>query len=132
MKLELFWLAMTAILTGLLWIPYILDRIAIRGAMATFANPTPQAKPHSGWASRLLFAHQNTVENLVVFAALVLVLNEADYSTPTTIAACAVFFWSRLAYVVVYTLGIPVLRTLAFLVGFAAQAVLALAIFHLI
>lgn len=132
MKLELFWLAMTAILTGLLWIPYILDRIAIRGVMATMANPTPRDKPHSGWASRLYFAHQNTVENLIVFAVLVLVLNEADYSSPTTIAACAVFFWSRLAYVVVYTLGVPVLRTLAFLVGFAAQAVLALAIFHLI
>ncbi len=132
MKLELFWLAMTAILTGLLWIPYILDRIAIRGVMATMANPTPRDKPHSGWAARLLFAHQNTIENLLVFAVLVLVLNEADYSTPATITACTAFFWSRLAYVVVYTLGIPVLRTLAFLVGFAAQTVLALSIFHVL
>ena len=132
MKFELFWLVMTAILTGLLWIPYILDRMAMRGIMGTLANPGPRDKPHSGWAARLYFAHQNTVENLLVFAVLVLVLNESDYSTSTTEAAAAVFFWSRLAYVVVYTLGIPVLRTIAFLVGFGAQAVLALTILRVI
>lgn len=132
MKFELFWLVMTAILTGLLWIPYILDRIAVRGVMKTLANPGPRDRPHSGWATRLMFAHQNTIENLVVFAVLILVLNETDYSTSTTEVAAAVFFWSRLAYVVVYTLGIPVLRTLAFLVGFGAQAVLALTILRVI
>ena len=42
--------------------------------------------------------------------------------------ACAVFFWSRLVYVIVYAAGIPGLRTLAFVAGFAAQATLALAI----
>ncbi|HWJ99155.1 MAG TPA: MAPEG family protein [Xanthobacteraceae bacterium] len=132
MKFELFWLVMTAILTGLLWIPYILDRIAMRGVMGALKNPGPRDRAHSGWATRLMFAHQNTIENLVVFAVLVLVLNESDYSTSTTEAAAAVFFWSRLAYVVVYTLGIPVLRTLAFLVGFGAQAVLALTILRVI
>ena len=40
-------------------------------------------------------------------------------------------FWSRLAHVVVYTLGIPVLRTLSFAAGFVAQALLVLAIFKL-
>jgi len=132
MKLELFWLAMTAILTGLLWIPYILDRIGQRGLMGAMANPSPRDKSHSPWATRLLFAHQNTVENLVVFAVLVLVLNEMDYSTPATVLAAGTFFWSRLAYVVIYALGIPVLRTIAFAIGFVAQAVLALAIFHAI
>ena len=43
--------------------------------------------------------------------------------------ACAVYFWARLAHVIVYTMGVPVLRTLAFAVGFAAQAALALAVF---
>jgi uncharacterized MAPEG superfamily protein len=132
MKFELFWLAMSAILTGLLWIPYILDRMAVRGIMGTLKNPSPRDRPHSGWATRLMFAHQNSVENLVVFAVLILVLNESDYSTATTEAAAAVFFWSRLVYVVVYTLGIPVLRTLAFLAGFGAQAVLALTILRVI
>jgi uncharacterized MAPEG superfamily protein len=45
------------------------------------------------------------------------------------VIACAVYFWARLAHAVVYTMGVPVLRTLAFAVGFAAQAALALAVF---
>jgi uncharacterized MAPEG superfamily protein len=132
MKLEVFWLALTTILTGLLWIPYILDRISIRGLMGAMANPSPRDRAHSPWATRRLFAHMNTIENLVVFGFLVLVLAQLDISNRTTVLAAATFFWSRLAYVVIYTLGIPVLRTLAFAVGFAAQVALALAIFHVV
>jgi uncharacterized MAPEG superfamily protein len=79
-----------------------------------------------------MFAHDNAVENLIVFAPLVLILAELDYSTKSTAIACAVYFWARLAHLIVYTLGLPVFRTLAFAVGFAAQAVLALAIFKLV
>ena len=46
--------------------------------------------------------------------------------------ACAVYFWSRVAHLIVYTIGLPVFRTLAFTVGFFAQAVLALAIFKMV
>jgi uncharacterized MAPEG superfamily protein len=126
---ELFWLACTVILTGLLWVPYILNRIMVRGMSGAMANPTPGAKAHAAWATRLMFAHDNAVENLVIFAPLVLILNEIDYSTKWTVYASAVYFWARVVHLVVYTLGLPVFRTLAFTVGFLAQAVLALAIF---
>ena len=43
--------------------------------------------------------------------------------------ACAVYFWARVAHTIVYTMGLPVFRTLAFTVGFIAQAVLVLAVF---
>jgi len=129
---ELFWLTLTVILTGLLWVPYILNRCQVRGMGGAMANPTPGAKPHAPWATRLMFAHDNAVENLIVFAPLVLILNEIDYSTKWTVYASAVYFWARLAHVFVYTLGLPVFRTLAFTVGFLAQAVLALAIFKLV
>jgi uncharacterized MAPEG superfamily protein len=132
MKTELFWLTLTTVLTGLLWVPYILDRIAVRGLMGAMDNPSPKGKPHSSWAVRLMNAHINQVENLVVFGILVLVLDALAISTPATVLACAVFFWSRLAYVVIYTLGVPVLRTLAFTVGFLAEAALVLAIFRMI
>ena len=79
-----------------------------------------------------MFAHDNAVENLVIFATLVLILAQLDYSTKWTALACAVYFWARLAHVIVYTMGVPVFRTLAFAVGFAAQAVLALAIFKIV
>jgi uncharacterized MAPEG superfamily protein len=125
---ELFWLTWTVILTGLLWVPYILNRIIVRGLVGSMANPSRNDKPHAEWATRLMFAHDNAVENLVVFAPLVLILAQLDYSTKWTVYACAVYFWARVAHLIVYTLGLPVFRTLAFSVGFAAQVVLALAI----
>src|ERR1043166_1203753 len=128
MTKELMWLTLTVILTGLLWVPYILDRIMVRGLMGAMGNPSRNDKPQSGWAQRLYFAHTNAVENLVIFAALVLILDSMGVSTQATVIACAVYFWARLAHVIVYTLGVPVFRTLAFAVGFAAQVVLVLAI----
>jgi uncharacterized MAPEG superfamily protein len=132
MKAELFWLTLTTVMTGLLWVPYILDRVAVRGFMTTMNTPSPRHKPQTGWAVRLMNAHINQVENLVLFGILVLVLDALAISTHTTVLACAVFFWARLAYVVIYTIGVPVLRTLAFTVGFLAEAALVLAIFRII
>ena len=132
MTRELLWLTLTVVLTGLLWIPYILNRIQVRGLVGAMANPTRNDKPHSEWAARLMFAHDNAVENLVIFATLVLILAQLDYSTKWTALACAVYFWARVAHVIVYTMGVPVFRTLSFAVGFAAQAVLALAIFKIL
>jgi uncharacterized MAPEG superfamily protein len=130
MPKELLWLTWTVVLTGILWIPYILDRIMVRGLMGAMANPMPKDEPQSLWAQRLMRAHTNAVENLVIFAALVLTLQALHHSTATTVIACAVFFYARLAHAVVYTLGIPVLRTLAFAVGFAAEVALVLAVFE--
>src|ERR1700730_1293978 len=132
MTRELFWLTLTVIFTGLLWIPYILNRCQVRGLSGTMANPSRNDKPHAEWANRLMFAHDNAVENLIIFAPLVLILAEIDYSTKWTVLACAVYFWARVAHLIVYTLGLPVFRTLAFTVGFLAQAVLALAIFKIL
>lgn len=111
---------------------YIINRCQVRGLGGTLANPSRADKPQAEWANRLMFAHDNAVENLVIFAPLVLILNAIDYSTKWTVLACAVYFWSRVAHLIFYTLGIPVLRTLAFTVGFLAQAVLVLGIFQLL
>src|SRR5580698_7682470 len=132
MTREIFWLTLTVILTGLLWVPYILNRCQVRGLGGTMANPSRNDKPHAEWATRLMFAHDNAVENLIIFAPLVLILNAIDYSSPTTVLACAVYFWARVAHLIVYTMGLPVFRTLAFTVGFIAQAVLVVAIFKIV
>lgn len=129
MTKELMWLTLTVALTGVLWIPYVIDRIIVRGLMGAMANPSRDDKPQSPWAQRLYFAHTNAVDNLVVFAPLVLILDIMSHSTQSTVIACAVYFWARLAHAIVYALGIPVLRTLAFAVGFVAQVVLVLAVF---
>src|SRR5580704_13685600 len=131
MSHELFWLVMTTAMTGLMWVPYILDRMMVRGMTGALANPGPADKPQSPWAQRLMAAHLNAVENLIVFAPLVLAAQDlnVNVTTPTTTFACQLYFVSRLVHVVVYTLGLPVLRTLAFLGGFVAQVLLVLALF---
>lgn len=124
MKTELLYLTLTIALTGLLWVPYILNRIMVRGvkdAVGYPANPKPQAP----WAQRLQKAHTNAVENLVVFAPLVL-LAHATGQTSTAIATAAmVYFWARLVHAISYTFAMPWVRTLAFAVGFFAQAAVA-------
>ena len=132
MTRELFWLTLTVILTGLMWLPYIVNRCQVRGISGAMANPSRNDKPHAEWATRLMFAHDNAVENLIIFAPLVLILAQIDYSSQSTVYACAVYFWARVAHLIVYALGLPVFRTLAFTVGFLAQAVLALAILKVI
>ena len=129
MTKELLWLTLTIILTGLMWVPYILDRVKVRGLMGAMANPSRKDKSQSEWAQRLYFAHTNAVENLIIFAPLVLILDAQGYSTQNTVIACAVYFWARLAHAIVYTMGVPVLRTLAFTVGFLAQVALVFAVF---
>ena len=128
MSKEIYWLTLTVILTGILWVPYILDRAMVRGLIGSMANPSPSLKAQTPWAQRLQAAHYNNVENLAVFTPLVLILNLLHVSTASTVFACALFFWSRLAYIVIYAIGLPILRTLAFLGGFVAQVMLALAV----
>jgi uncharacterized MAPEG superfamily protein len=132
MSRELFWLALTVGLTGLLWVPYMIDRCKVRGLKATMDNPKPNDTPQSPWATRLYFAHTNAVDNLVIFAPLVLILDSLNISTQVTAISCAVYFWSRLAHAVIYAFGLPVLRTIAFVIGFIAQAVLLLAVFKIV
>jgi len=123
-KTELLYLTCVTALTGLLWIPYILDRIAVWGLTDTVGYPA-NPKPQSAWAERLIKAHYNAVENLVVFAALVLAAQAAGLSNSATATACVVYFWARVVHVLAYTFAVPWVRTLAFAVGFFAQATLA-------
>lgn len=124
MKTELVYLIWVTVLTGLLWVPYILDRIAVWGLTDTVGYPA-NPKPQSAWATRLMKAHSNAVENLVVFAALVLAAHAAGISNSATVMACMVYFWARVVHVAAYTFALPWVRTLAFAVGFFAQATLA-------
>jgi uncharacterized MAPEG superfamily protein len=124
MKTELLYLTCVAVLTGLLWVPYVLDRFAVWGITDTVGYPD-NPKPQSPWAQRLKKAHANAVENLVVFAVLVLAANAAGISGGVVATAAMVYFWARLAHVIAYALALPWVRTLAFSAGFFAQAAIA-------
>ena len=124
MKTELLYLALVTAFTGLLWVPYILDRIAVRGLLDAVGYPE-NPKPQSPWAQRLMKAHTNAVENLVVFAALILLAHAVGIASVAIATAAIVYFWARVVHALSYTFGVPWVRTLAFAVGFFAQAVVA-------
>jgi uncharacterized MAPEG superfamily protein len=67
----------------------------------------------TGWAGRARRAHLNMLENIVLFAILVLVAQAAGKHNAMTVLGSEIFFWSRVAYAVIYVAGIPWLRTLA-------------------
>ena len=131
MPQEIFWLVLTTFMTALLWVPYIVNQIAVRGLVAAMANPAPGDKPLSTWADRASRAHKNGVENLVVFAPLALSVHVLGVGDAVTATACAVYFFARLAHYIIYTAGIPIARTLSFAVGAVAQVTLALRLFGL-
>lgn len=124
MSTELCYLTLATALTGLLWVPYILDRFARWGLINTVGYPD-NPPPQSAWAVRLMRAHSNAVENLVVFGLLVLVAHAMGISNEITAVASAVYFWARLVHALAYAAAIPWVRTLAFIAGFFAQVIFA-------
>ena len=83
-----------------------------------------------GWPGRARRAHLNMIENLVLFAALVLIAAVAGKANATTAMGAMIFFWGRLAYALIYLIGVPWLRTLAWLVSVIGMAMIAWVLLH--
>ena len=120
---ELELLALYALFTGLMWVPYILDRIMQTGLIPTVGYPDELKQ--SAWGERARRAHVNAVENLVVFAALALSAHALDALTATTLQAAQLFVSARILHYIFYIAKVPWLRTVAFAAGFAGQVMLA-------
>lgn len=87
MSRELMSLTAVTVFTAVLWMPYILNLIAVRGFRDAVGYPDDPV-PLSPWAAKMKAAHANAVENLVVFATLVLIANAAGVSSDATVLAC--------------------------------------------
>jgi uncharacterized MAPEG superfamily protein len=123
---ELFYLTLTAMFVGSLWVPLIANRLIEMGVWKALSNPQPDVRPDASWAYRLSNAHRNGLENLAVFTPLAIAVSITGVGNDITAALSLAFFVSRVAHAFIYTLGIPLLRTIAFFIGFVAQVVLTL------
>lgn len=121
MTTDLNMLALTAGLTALLWLPYILAHIVNVGPMPALTYKG-DATPLPAWAARAKKAHYNAVENLIPFAALVIVAHLVGAANEATAAAAIAYFWARLAHYILYTTGVPFGRTITFTIGWASMA----------
>jgi uncharacterized MAPEG superfamily protein len=129
---ELFWLAAVTALTSILWMPHILQLIVQMGLFKALQEPSGLHPHDSEWPRRATRAQYNAVENLAIFAPLVLLIALQGLGNNLTALTAMIFFWARLVHFIVYVLRLPYIRTIAFLVGFACQAVLALRLFGLL
>ena len=68
------------------------------------------------------------MQNLVVFAPLILVAHLADVHSPLTEWSARIYFGARVAHAVAYTFAVPWVRTIAFNVGWAAMAAVGFAV----
>ncbi|MEA3065391.1 MAG: hypothetical protein QOJ27_1843 [Sphingomonadales bacterium] len=120
---------MTADLQMLVWSAALLlvqMVVAAAGAhgqlgLPALAGNREDLPPVTGWAGRARRAHLNMLENLVVFAIVVLVAHAAGKANAMTALGAALFFWARLAYAVLYVAGVPWLRTAAWAVSLAGM-----------
>ena len=123
-SMELYYLALTALITTLMWLPYGLALVKEQGLAAAFGNRenVPQL---SAWAERSKRANSNAVENLVVFAALILVAQAAGVHNEVTEWAALIYFWMRVLHYLAYTFGVIYARTLVWTIGWVCILVLA-------
>jgi uncharacterized MAPEG superfamily protein len=127
MTTELFWLTLSALSVALLWVPYVLNRVALQGVLGIMRNPHKDDPQPSAWASRAQKAHGVAIENFPVFATLILIVNHLDISNHITIGASILYFFGMLAHYILFSLGVPYLRTVAFAVaGFGTEVAIAL------
>jgi len=77
-----------------------------------------------GMVARIERALNNSIIAMTLFAPAVLILEVLNKTNATTLLAAQVFMIARIIYLPVYALGVPAVRTLAWLAGFLATAVL--------
>lgn len=116
MSTDLVMLIASAVLCLALALPYTLGYVLERGLYIVAGN-REDFPPGKGWVGRAHRAHLNLVENLIPFAALVLAAQAAGKADGWSALGAQIFFFSRLGHAVVYTIGLPWLRTLAYLGG---------------
>ena len=97
--------------------------------LTTLAGNRDRLPEYTGFAGRAKRAHLNMLENMVVFTALVLIAAVANKANATTALGALIFFWARLAYAVIYLLGIPWLRTVAWFVSVIGMIMVAWPLF---
>ncbi|MDH5483661.1 MAG: MAPEG family protein [Gammaproteobacteria bacterium] len=128
LTIEIYWLIATLLMTSLFWLPYILNRMLEQGIVNALWDPLGDTRTEKPWANRMMQAHNNAVENLVIFAPLAILVQITGTNSTMTANACMIYFISRLLHYSAFTFAIPLLRVITFLCGFGAQLTLGISL----
>lgn len=88
-----------------------------------------EARALTGVAARMDRGLRNFLETFPFFAAAVLAVVLTERSSADTALGAQIYFWARLAYVPLYALGIPYLRTLVWAISLYGLLQVLLALF---
>ena len=130
MTSELYWLILTITMTCLLWIPQIIHSVLNVGVTKAFLYPDEATTHYAEWAKRSKAAHKNAVENLIIFAPLIILVVFLGAENELTAITASVYFFARSVHYLMHTLAVPLMRTLMFLIGFACQIIIVLTILN--
>jgi uncharacterized MAPEG superfamily protein len=131
MSPELTYLAYTI---ALLFVVVLIQGAAgiLNNGALVMARNRDNLKPPTTFQARSKRAVDNFRENLWLFAPLVLIASAAGVSNQWTVLGAQVFFLSRVVHAACYLIGIPYVRTLAWLAGVIACALIFLALFGIL
>src|SRR5579872_2439374 len=120
MSTDLKYLALTALLTASLWIPYVVAQVRTNGPLRPENFVDPTQRPLPAWGKRADRAYLNAIENFAPFAALVILIHLTGKANAVTAFLAASFFWLRVVHAVVFWAAIPYIRTIVFTLGWVA------------
>ncbi len=104
--------------------------VSAQGLMP-MANNRDNLPPPTAFQARMKRVVDNHREGLILFAPLALIAAQQGISTSTSMLGAQLFFYSRVAHAILYILGVPLVRPLAWAVGIAGTVMVFLAIFHI-
>jgi len=128
MTQDLFYLSLLAGLGLVLWMPHVIAIVVSHGFHSPKAYREAKMQELPNWGQRAKRVQMNYVENITPFAALIIVAHLTKTASETTALCAMLFFWIRIAYSVVFYLGLPYIRTVLFTAGIVVNAILFLQI----
>ena len=97
--------------------------------LVTAAGNQHDIAPWSGWNDRLNRAIRNQIEAIAIFVPVLLSVEIANLTNETTAIGAQIFVIARVAHAIVYTVGIPWVRTTAWAIGVAGIVMVASPLF---
>lgn len=113
-----------AVAAALIYLPYLLVGYARFRVGYDLAAPRAMFDKLPPYAQRATWAHQNSFETFIPFAAAALIAYVTGVNSQTASTAALVFLASRVLFSAFYIFNIPLLRSASFAVGGAATLVL--------
>ncbi len=108
----------------LIYIPFLVVGYARFRVGYDMSAPRAMFEKLPAYAQRATWAHQNSLEVFMIFAAAALTAYVAGVDTPLAILAALAFVGARLFYSVFYILNVPMLRSLMFGISSAGTTTL--------